>query len=87
MVVPRRRFQRPLGERRYKTLFLIAAEGLITEPTYFSMFSSDASVVRVHCLKSAHASSPPQVLKRMKEHLHQQGLKSTDQAWLVVDKD
>ena len=87
VVMPRRRFQRPLGERRYKTLFLIAAEGLKTEPTYFSMFCSEASVVRVHCLKGAHASSPPQVLKRMKDHLRQQGLKSADQAWLVVDKD
>jgi hypothetical protein len=83
----RRKFQRPLGERRYKKLFLIAAEGVKTEPLYFGLFTDDTSIVRVHCLKGKHDSAPPQVLKRMTEHLEREGLKSSDEAWLVVDKD
>ncbi len=87
MAVPHRKFQRPMGERRYKKLFLIAAEGLKTEPNYFGMFIDGTSIVRVSCLKGKHASSPPQVLKRMTDHLASEGLKSSDEAWLVVDKD
>jgi len=83
----RRKFQRPLGERRYKKLFLIAAEGIKTEPLYFGIFTDDTSIVRVSCLKGKHDSSPPQVLKRMTDHLESEGLKSSDEAWLVVDKD
>jgi hypothetical protein len=83
----RRRFQRPLGERRYKKLFLVAAEGTKTEPIYFGIFTDNASIVRVSYLKGKNGSSPPQVLKRMTEYLNSEGLKSTDEAWLVVDKD
>lgn len=87
MAAQRRKFQRPLGERRYKKLFLIAAEGIKTEPIYFSIFSDDKSIVQVSCLKGRSDSSPPQVLKRMTDHLLSEGLKSSDEAWLVVDKD
>ena len=87
MAVQRRKFQRPLGEQRYKKLFLIAAEGIKTEPSYFSIFTDDASVVCVSCLKGKHDSSPPQVLRRMTEYLESKGLKSSDEAWLVVDMD
>lgn len=51
------------------------------------MFADDASIVRVSCLKGKHDSSPLQLLKRMTHHLEREGLKSTDEAWLVVDKD
>jgi len=84
---PRRKFQRPLGERRYKKLFLIAAEGVKTEPIYFDLFSDETSIVRVRCLKGKHDSSPPQVLRRMTEHIEREGINSSDEAWLVVDKD
>lgn len=87
MAAQRRKFQRPLGERRYKKLFLIAAEGTKTEPLYFGLFADEASIVRVSCLKGKLDSSPPQILKRMTEHLKREGLKSSDEAWLVVDKD
>jgi hypothetical protein len=87
VVAQRRKFQRQLGERRYKKMFLIAAEGTKTEPIYFGMFSDDASIVRVSCLKGKHDSSPPQVLKRMTQHLAREKLNSSDEAWLVVDKD
>lgn len=83
----RRRFQRPLGERRYRKLFVIAVEGVKTEPQYFAIFNDQQSVIRVNCLKGSHDSSPPQVLKRMEDHLRQEELRSSDEAWLVVDKD
>lgn len=83
----RRKFQRPLGGRRYRKLFVLALEGIKTEPQYFSIFNTQHSVIRVNCLKGNHDSSPPQVLKRMKEFLAQETLKRSDEAWLVVDKD
>lgn len=83
----RRKFQRPLGERRYRKLFTIAVEGIKTEPQYFALFNDLNSVIRVHCLKTRHHSSPLQVLKRMAEHLRREALGDTDEAWLVVDKD
>lgn len=83
----RRKFQRPLGERRYRKLFVIAAEGVKTEPQYFAIFNDQQAVIRVNCLKGSNDSSPPQVLKRMEDHLRREDLKSSDEAWLVVDKD
>jgi len=83
----RGRFQRRLGERRYRKLFVIAVEGAKTEPKYFAIFNDEKSVIHVNCLKGKNDSSPPQVLKRMKKHLRQEGLKPSDEAWLVVDKD
>ncbi len=35
-----RRFQRPLGERRYRNMFILATEGVVTEPQYFALFNS-----------------------------------------------
>lgn len=87
MAALRRRFRRPLGERRYKKLFVIATEGTKTEPLYFSRFDSDMSVVRVCCLRGKRGSSPPQVLRRMTDFLEREGLRQTDEAWLVVDRD
>ena len=83
----RRTFQRPLGERRYRKLFVIAVEGVKTEPQYFAIFNDQQAVIRVHCLKGRNDSAPPQVLKRMEGHLRQEELRSSDEAWLVVDKD
>jgi len=82
-----RKFQRPLGERRYRKMFILATEGVMTEPQYFALFNNQKSVIYVNCLRAKHDSSPVQVLKRMEEHLKQQGIKKTDEAWLVVDKD
>jgi len=83
----RRKLKRPMGERRYKKLFFIAAEGVKTEPIYFGIFTDETSIVHVSYLKGKHDSSPPQVLKRMTDHLKNKELKSYDEAWLVVDKD
>ena len=83
----RRKYLRPLGERRYRKLFIVATEGVKTEPQYFAILNDHHSVIRVGCIKSKHRSSPPQVLKRMKNRLKQETLKNSDEAWLVVDKD
>lgn len=82
------RFQRPLGERRYKKLFVVSVEGSKTEPQYFTIFNRPKSIVLVKCLKrSSTKSSPRQVLKKMQEYLRKESLRKTDEAWIVVDKD
>ena len=83
----RRKFSRLLGERRYRKIFVLAVEGRKTEPQYFTIFNDQESVIRINCLKSKHDSAPPQVLARMEKHLKKEGLKKSDEAWLVVDKD
>ena len=42
-----RTFQRPLGERRYKKLFVVSVEGSKTEPQYFAIFNQPQSIVLV----------------------------------------
>ena len=82
----RRKLRRPLGERRYRKLFVVATEGVKTEPQYFAILNDRYSIIRVVCLNS-NPSAPFYVLKRMKDRLKQEPLKSVDEAWLVVDKD
>lgn len=83
----RRRFKRSLGKRPYRKLFIIAVEGVKTEPQYFKVFKDQQSVILVKCLKGNHRTSPPQVLRRIKDYLKKEALKKFDEAWLVVDKD
>lgn len=83
----RRSFSRPLGERRYRKLFLVAVEGSITEPQYFATLNKGNAVVRVECIKGTARTSPPEVLKRLKDRIKRNELAKTDEAWLVVDKD
>ena len=83
----RRRFQRKTAKRPYRRMFIIASEGARTEPQYFGLFNSRDAVIHVRCIKGKHDNSPPQVLKRMRNYLKDEGLKPSDEAWLVVDKD
>lgn len=87
MSARRRTFERPLGERRYRKLFIVAVEGSKTEPEYFAWLNRSNALVRVHCIPSKTHSSPRQVLKRMREQLRAEKLAQGDEAWLVVDKD
>ncbi len=87
MAHKRNRFTRPLGNRRYKRLFVIGTEGEKTEPEYFSMLNDYKALVFVKCLKGNRGSSPLRVLKRMKNFLTRENLLPNDEAWLVVDKD
>ena len=85
--MPRTRsFRRAYSQRRYRKLFVIAAEGERTEPRYFALFK-DASVIHVICLRFSGDSAPEQVLKRMQQYLKDEDIKTTDEAWVVVDKD
>ncbi len=87
MVKRRRSFRRPSRQLVYRKLFVIAVEGMKTEPQYFAIFNDQKSVIQVKCLKHNHDSSPIQVLKRMREYIMKEGLRKSDEAWLVVDKD
>ena len=82
-----RRFRRPLGERRYRKLFVLRTEGSNTEPQYFGVLNSLVSNSHVVCLPGGHASSPPQVLQHMEAYLAEETPKPPYEAWLVIDKD
>lgn len=86
MAKRRQRFIRPLGERRYRKLFLVAVEGIRTEPEYFALLNEGHAVVKIECI-SGKGSSPPEVLARLKTGIEKTGLIEGDEAWLVVDKD
>jgi len=83
----RRRFNRTTDTKSYRKLYVLATEGFKTEPLYFSMFNGKNSITKVHCLKDKNASDPKSVLKRMNRYIKTDGLKASDEAWLVVDKD
>jgi uncharacterized protein YpiB (UPF0302 family) len=80
------RFRRPEGQRRYKKMFIIVAEGTVTEQEYFQLLD-DESIVRVRCLKNRKNLSPNEALLRVREHVRKESLEKTDEAWVVVDKD
>jgi hypothetical protein len=61
----KRTFSRPLGERRYRKLFIITVEGAKTEPQYFALFNGKQSVIRVNCIKGKHDSSPGEIPARL----------------------
>lgn len=83
----RRSFSRPPGKRRYRKLFVIATEGTITEPIYFSLFNDQNAVVRVSCVKGKKSDYPLTTLKRLKKKIAEEALRKNDEAWLVIDKD
>jgi len=80
------RFRRPEGQRRYKRMFVIVAEGTVTEQEYFSLLNEDL-IVRVKCLKSRSNLPPREALRRAQDYVRNEGLKRTDEAWVVVDRD
>ncbi len=84
----RRSFIRPFGKLPYRKLFVIATEGAKTEPQYFEILRKlKSEQVTISIPEGKNKSDPENVLKRMKEHLKKEGLKPSDEAWLVVDKD
>ncbi len=87
MTVPRRDFQRPQGERRYRKLFIVAVEGQKTEPQYFALLNAGSTVVRVKCIEGNSRSAPSQVLNRLRLALRNENLRPEDEAWVVVDRD
>jgi len=82
----RRKFERKLPVLNYRKVFVLATEGTSTEPQYFDIFNSTTMMITVKWLKGFH-SDPIHVLRRMKQYLSSNRLKSGDAAWLVVDRD
>jgi hypothetical protein len=80
------RFHRTEGQRRYKRMFVIVAEGTVTEREYFQLLNDD-SIIHVKCIKNRNTLPPMEALRRIKECVHKESLKKTDEAWVVVDKD
>jgi len=80
------RFRRPMGQRHYKRMFVIVAEGTVTEQEYFQLLN-DESIICVKCLKNRSNLTPKEALLRVREHIRKEGLRKTDEAWVVVDKD
>jgi len=81
------RFHRPAPHREYRKLYVIASEGDKTEPQYFAMFASRNASVCIRCLKQGRNSAPKHVLNRAKGFEAKEGLRSSDEMWLVVDRD
>ncbi len=79
-------FRRPLGTRRYKRMFVIVAEGTVTEQEYFALLE-EPTIVRVKCLSNKQNLPPDKALDRVQEYVRKEGLRNGDQAWVVVDKD
>jgi hypothetical protein len=54
----RRQFRRPLGERRYRKLFIVAVEGAKTEPQYFAMLNFGNAIIKVANLRRTELDRP-----------------------------
>lgn len=81
------RFERKTNSRRYKKLFVVAAEGRNTENQYFGLFCGENSVVHIRCLKHGNKSAPGHLLKTINRALKGTGLRDTDEVWCVCDTD
>lgn len=75
------------GHKRSK-LFIVSAEGSVTEPEYFKILNNLTSSARVRTLgTSSTKSSPEHLLNRIKNYLKYNTLEPNDEAWIVIDKD
>lgn len=84
-------FARTSGTRSYRRIIVISTEGQITEREYFrciqELFAPNCKIDFAGA-GSSNCSHPREVLAKMKGYLAEAGgLKSGDEAWLVVDKD
>lgn len=79
--------RRPVGERRYRQVFLLAVEGTQTEPQYFSHLQRMSVSIQVKCLPKKKGNSPRQALAQIKGYIQSSKLMTGDEAWLVVDRD
>ncbi len=82
----RRKYSRPIGQRRYRRMFFLSTEGTNTEPQYFCMFNDASTVIHVKVIKHRGAD-PKSVLREMRRYLEEGELRKRDGAWLVIDKD
>lgn len=82
----RSRFKRPLGQRRYRRLFVLAAEGQKTEPDYFNLFRTRQGI-HIVFVPTKGASSPDNVLRAMQKYLRHNPIMASDEAWIIIDTD
>jgi len=87
MAKNRRNYERKLGQRRYKKLFILAVEGEHTERDYFEIVNKHNAVIHVIYPRGNHRSSPDHVLTKMEKHLQGQDTNGEFEAWIVIDKD
>lgn len=88
----RYRFERRIGFRPTKKLFLIASEGAETEPLYFEelkpLVAGRDAIIRVKLVANPnHGSHPKEVLKRLRAAAKKEAIKLGDDLWLVIDRD
>lgn len=73
---------------RQRKVFVIAAEGEVTEPQYFQKLNSMSTTNTFFVVENfGNGSDPRHVLGRMKNYLKQNHLGKEDEAWIVVDQD
>ena len=73
---------------KQKKIFVVAAEGEVTEPQYFQKLNSMSNSSTFYVIENlGNGSDPRHVLGRMKKHLKQNPLDTEDEAWIVVDQD
>ena len=81
------RFVRPSAPRRLGRKVFVAAEGAVTEEEYLGILR-DLGCDELHIVRSRTGKSAPRhVLARMNAALSTKSLRSTDEAWLLVDRD
>lgn len=87
MAKKRRSFERLPGVRPYRRLFVVAVEGMKTEPDYFNILKTFQPKVEIRILCEKFHTAPDKVLQRIQRFIKSNDLKPTDEAWVVVDKD
>lgn len=75
--------------RRTKKVYALAMEGAATEPLYFAQLKPprDAAINLVQINNPNHKSKPADVLKRLDAWAKKNGLRSTDEGWILIDRD
>lgn len=81
-------------------LIILATEGTVTEPHYFSMFTTygdeffNPKVRRIDVLETpgkdesgGGESAPPHVINRLLDYIKENDIKEDDKLWLVLDVD
>jgi hypothetical protein len=86
----RREFVRRAGLRD-ATLYIIAAEGIVTEANYFNGLKARWHSPRIHVevltRLNVGDSSPEKVLDALRTFTRSYKLRDGDQLWLVIDRD
>lgn len=80
------RFARAQPHRTIGKLFVIATEGSVTEPEYFTHFK-DKWGINVKVIKKQTASAPNNAIEAMENYINRNGLDEEDEAWIVIDRD